>query len=197
MNRQFLLDELWRHGLRTDGWRVVNHLGRWWYWTPEESWLYYDGGNWVSYADDGLHRGGGVDRQEVSFPPGYPPDQWRLVYHGGRWWFWTPDRTWLYLSGDRWINWWGHRDNVAGARRGIERQSVGYRGDEGRDGVDRQPGDGSATTSPDRTMLDRRPKPSVPPVSTGQPQQQPPAELNRSDNPDQSPNDAAPNPNNQ
>jgi hypothetical protein len=207
VNWQFLLDELWRHGLRAEGWRVVNDRGRWWYWTPEESWMYYNYGSWVAYPGDGLYGGIVVDRREVSFPPGYPPDQWRLVYHNGRWWFWAPNRTWLYLSGDNWIRWWGHRENVAGARRAMERQSVGYRGngyqsdgyqgDDGRDGVGRQPGESNATTSPDRTTLDRRPVPSAPPVSTSQPQQQPPAELNRSNNPDQSSDDAAPNSSNQ
>ncbi len=27
-------------------WRLVNYDGRFWYWTPANQWMYYDGGNW-------------------------------------------------------------------------------------------------------------------------------------------------------
>jgi hypothetical protein len=33
-----------------DGWRYRYFRGRWWYWQPGESWLYWDGARWQSFA---------------------------------------------------------------------------------------------------------------------------------------------------
>jgi len=99
----------------SDDWRMVNNGGRWWFWTPNETWLYYDNGNWVDYQP-------GVVTQSsvasVGFPPGYPQDNWRLVFHNDRWWFYSPERTWMVYDGGSWTN-FGNR------------QTVGFRGVEG------------------------------------------------------------------
>jgi hypothetical protein len=34
---------------RPDQWRYTLDNGRWWYWTPENSWMYYDGSQWTNY----------------------------------------------------------------------------------------------------------------------------------------------------
>ncbi|MGD9636699.1 MAG: hypothetical protein AB7G28_23010 [Pirellulales bacterium] len=31
------------------------------------------------------------------------PNDWRMVRHNGRWWYWTPNNSWLYRNGDRWM----------------------------------------------------------------------------------------------
>lgn len=30
-------------------WRFKNYNGRWWYWLPEETWVYWQDGRWVHY----------------------------------------------------------------------------------------------------------------------------------------------------
>lgn len=30
------------------------------------------------------------------------PD-WRCVWHGGQWWYWTPQNSWLVWSGSTWV----------------------------------------------------------------------------------------------
>jgi hypothetical protein len=30
------------------------------------------------------------------------PDPWRYIYEEGRWWYWSPQRQWLYYEGNRW-----------------------------------------------------------------------------------------------
>jgi hypothetical protein len=41
------------------------------------------------------------------------PDRWRMVYHQGVWWYWTPANTWLMWSNGRWGNYRGY-DPYAG-----------------------------------------------------------------------------------
>ena len=37
-----------------DGWRYVWENGRWWYWKPNNSWVYWEGGRWVDFAPQSL-----------------------------------------------------------------------------------------------------------------------------------------------
>jgi hypothetical protein len=37
-------------GTRADAWRYRYSGGRWWYWQPTESWLYWDGARWQAFA---------------------------------------------------------------------------------------------------------------------------------------------------
>src|SRR5690242_6272599 len=32
-------------------WRYCLHTGRWWYWTREENWSYFNGDSWVPYVE--------------------------------------------------------------------------------------------------------------------------------------------------
>jgi hypothetical protein len=61
------------------------------------------------------------------FPAGYPADDWRLVFHNGRWWFWTPRESWLYFDRGRWSDFRG--GPVARRERFDGRYGVGFRGD--------------------------------------------------------------------
>jgi hypothetical protein len=29
-------------------------------------------------------------------------NRWRYRYHDGRWWYWTPQRSWVYWGGNQW-----------------------------------------------------------------------------------------------
>jgi hypothetical protein len=70
-------------------------------------------------------------------------NNWRMVQHNGRWWYWTPENTWLLRRGNQWepfqsradarrtysgqtFN--GQRQPFNGQPNG-QRQRVGYRGD--------------------------------------------------------------------
>jgi hypothetical protein len=50
-------------------WRMVQHNGRWWFWTPYERWLYYHNNNWVPYAPRQpiTQRGEFQQRQRVGY----------------------------------------------------------------------------------------------------------------------------------
>jgi hypothetical protein len=134
-DRGFVVDALRQRGFVTDDWRIVNQRGRWWYWTPEESWLYFDNGYWNPYQSGVMDRGATRYRGAVAFPPGYPEEEWRLVFHNGRWWFWTPNETWMYMQGGRWTD-WRDRRSLAERREARERYGVGYRGMDGIDDRD-------------------------------------------------------------
>lgn len=43
----------------------------------------------------------GRDSQQLG-GAGATPDDWRMVQHKGRWWYWTPNNTWLYRHDNRW-----------------------------------------------------------------------------------------------
>jgi hypothetical protein len=130
-DRGFIVNDLRQQGFATEDWRVVNQNGRWWFWSPDNSWLYYNGGSnngnkrgWVAYRGSSrLQDSGSPARGSVSLPAGYPAEDWRLVQHEGRWWFWTPEQTWMYFNGGRW------NDYSVGNADGASRYSVGYRGD--------------------------------------------------------------------
>ena len=127
VERGLVIEDLRQLGQPFDDWRVVNHQGRWWYYTPDKAWMYYGDNGWQRHRADNFHREGVGTRRDVSFPVGYPTDDWRLVFHGGRWWFWTPNQTWLYHRNDRW-NDFRPRGPVAGHTESAERYGVGYRG---------------------------------------------------------------------
>lgn len=59
-------------------------------------------------------------------------NDWRMVQHNGRWWYWTPNNSWLYRNGDRWTayvprNESQYRGSAAVDR--TQRYQAGYRGD--------------------------------------------------------------------
>jgi hypothetical protein len=59
-------------------------------------------------------------------------NNWRMVQHNGRWWYWTPENNWLYRRGDEWMAYHGRntaRDNLANRNFNNQRQRVGFRGD--------------------------------------------------------------------
>jgi hypothetical protein len=132
-DRGFIVNDLRQQGFAAEDWRVVNQNGRWWFWSPDNFWLYYnDGSNnngnkngWVAYRGNSRSQDSGSPaRRNVSLPAGYPTEDWRLVQHDGRWWFWTPEQTWMYFNGGRWNDY-----SVDTNADGGSRYSVGYRGD--------------------------------------------------------------------
>jgi len=58
-------------------------------------------------------------------------DDWRMVMHNGRWWYWTPNNSWLYRSGDRWMAYIprnGPQYSGSAAVDRTQRYQAGYRG---------------------------------------------------------------------
>src|SRR5262245_17591101 len=41
------------------------------------------------------------------------PDVWRYVYYQGQWWYFTPDRHWMFFSNNAW---YGYDASVYGGR---------------------------------------------------------------------------------
>jgi hypothetical protein len=129
--RDLLLNDLLVNGYPADEWRVLQQDGRWWYYTPQESWLVYDNQqSWTAYRPQVETSAPVIARPTVVFPSGYPREDWRLVFHQGRWWFWTPDATWLYQERGRWVDYNQVREDVARAAT-LDRRRVGYRGEVG------------------------------------------------------------------
>lgn len=59
-------------------------------------------------------------------------NDWRMVMHNGRWWYWTPNNSWLYRSGDRWKAYVPRKApqyNGSAAVDRPQRYQAGYRGD--------------------------------------------------------------------
>jgi hypothetical protein len=103
-DRAFIINDLRTSGFPAEDWRVVFTSGRWWFYTPERTWLYYnDTGNWLNYEPAEQNNATVSRRSPVEFPAGFPAEEWRLVFHDGRWWFWTPNNTWLYQDQGRWV----------------------------------------------------------------------------------------------
>lgn len=100
VDRGFVVNDLRRQGMLVDDWRVVDQNGRWWFWTPENRWLYYSADRWVEYPTE--NRGSFAGLQSAPVPSGFAAEDWRLVSHEGRWWFWTPNETWMYFRNGRW-----------------------------------------------------------------------------------------------
>lgn len=58
-------------------------------------------------------------------------NNWRMVNHNGRWWYWTPDNAWLYRNGNGWMAYKGRgtaRRNLAERNLYNQQRRVGYRG---------------------------------------------------------------------
>jgi hypothetical protein len=161
--RGFIINDLRARGLVADDWRIVLHGGRWWFWTPEETWLIYgDDGDWIAYEPGVFERRQDVARRPVVvFPPGYPREEWRLVFHDGRWWFWAPNERWLYFDRGRWVA-LSDRANALARERQLQRQRLGYRGVE--EPSDRmRDGEGVPSEMPDNQPLQPTPQPSPEP----------------------------------
>lgn len=126
-SRRSAINGLQQLGYTADDWRVVNQSGRWWFWAPNNSWMYFNNGTWIDYQTSRSDRTALNARRAVSFPPGYATEQWRLVFHEGRWWFWTPNETWMYLRDGQW-NDYPAGGRVAGPGSAGTQYSAGYRG---------------------------------------------------------------------
>lgn len=82
---------------RPDGWRYVWHNNQWWYYTPRQHWLVYQGDSWQPYASEasgGTARNSGPSyRRSYSRSPAsgsiYNPDLY-TPYFG------PPERIWLF-----------------------------------------------------------------------------------------------------
>ena len=126
VDRGFIVNDLRRQGMLVDDWRVVNQNGRWWFWTPENRWLYYNADGWAAYPV--ANRGSFAGPQSMPVPSGFAAEDWRLVFHEGRWWFWTSNDTWMYFRNGRW-NDFPPGGIVATRTEPASRYGVGYRGD--------------------------------------------------------------------
>jgi hypothetical protein len=105
---------------RGEGWRFRMNNGRWWYWSPENRWSYYDNGNWTefqggqgytaNYAPD--TSGGTGDCTTPAGGYGAMPnaDQNGYVtgldphyrFDNGQWYYQT-DNGWLAYTDGQWI----------------------------------------------------------------------------------------------
>jgi hypothetical protein len=85
-----------------DRWRYVNDANQWWYYTPQHSWMYYRNNAWAPY-DAASYTGVAIPAAPLT-PAGYGnnPDSWRYVYNGNRWWYYTPQQSWMYHAGAQW-----------------------------------------------------------------------------------------------
>jgi hypothetical protein len=128
VERRIAIAELQRRGFPADDWRVVNQNGRWWFWAPEESWLYFNNNQWVTYpAPEQQLQQELVAGKSIELPAGYPPDEWRLMFHRGHWWFWTPSERWLYFRNGSW-NQYPLSPRIATRESTEDPHAVGFRG---------------------------------------------------------------------
>lgn len=90
------------------------------------------------------------------------PEDWRMVLHNGRWWYWTPNNSWLYYNRDRWAAYVprGPQYDGSAAVDSRRRYQAGYRGDaqlEGDAGVQTNAGLRAGTGQPlGQTQIDPR-----------------------------------------
>ncbi|HEY4311946.1 MAG TPA: hypothetical protein VGN12_21035 [Pirellulales bacterium] len=85
-----------------DRWRYVNHGNQWWYYTPQSSWMMYRNNAWAPY--DAASYTGSVPGAPM-VPAGFGTNNahnWRYVYNGNRWWYYTPQQSWTYFDNNRW-----------------------------------------------------------------------------------------------
>lgn len=47
--------------------------------------------------------GGGESHAKPVKPVAAGDNLWRFKYHQGRWWYWMPDKQWVYWSTNRWL----------------------------------------------------------------------------------------------
>jgi hypothetical protein len=85
--------------VRTDPWRYRWYGGRWWYWTPENRWMWYGDGGWTTYVP--------APAPAVVYSPGYvyPYGYYPYGYYGPRVavGVWGPRG---YVRAGRWGVWW-------------------------------------------------------------------------------------------
>jgi hypothetical protein len=61
-------------GATANRWRYQQHNGEWWYWTPQNNWMYYRNGAWAPY-----------DAATFVFPRGYGAGQYYYGRYGQPW----------------------------------------------------------------------------------------------------------------
>ena len=76
---------------RPDGWRYRYEHDGWWYWSPKNHWMFYDGGKWDDYSDEG---GSGTVEVPVQSDPNY-------YWFHDHWWYLRGDH-WSYFDHDHW-----------------------------------------------------------------------------------------------
>jgi hypothetical protein len=97
-------------GNRPDQSRYRFENGRWWYWTPQQTWLFYENGQWMNYGPPAPYitsYGGSqvMPSTAYSYPvysSYYLPDYSDGVYvYPGYWYGWRP---WGWYARRGW--WW-------------------------------------------------------------------------------------------
>lgn len=169
-----------------DRWRYVNQGNQWWYYTPQNNWMYYNNNAWAPY-NAATYTGAGAPVSPLA-PIGYgaSPDSWRYVYNGNRWWYYTPQTSWMVHNGNQWM---------AYPNRGADsRYQTGYRGNYGdyqQFGAPPQvPMDPNAVNSPNGAVQGRAPAalPNDAQPRQGDPRPQlPPQQPNERTDPNQAP----------
>jgi hypothetical protein len=52
---------------KSDAWRFKYHQGRWWYWLPSNSWVFYQNRQWIRYDADRLPSRAGAERYQAGY----------------------------------------------------------------------------------------------------------------------------------
>src|SRR5262249_55426736 len=80
---------------RPDEWRYRHENGGWWYWSPANHWLFYDGGSWVEYS-------GGDASVAVGVPAPVPvATDPNFSWYNNQWWYWKADH-WVFWDHEKW-----------------------------------------------------------------------------------------------
>jgi hypothetical protein len=77
-------------------------------------------------------RNGNLRNQQMMSGSDAVDNNWRMVQHNGRWWYWTPENTWLLRRGNEWVPFQARantRRNLTGQTFNGQRQRVGFRGE--------------------------------------------------------------------
>jgi hypothetical protein len=103
-----------RSGRGRDSWRYRYDNGAWWYWLPNNRWMYYDNGAWQDYAvDNSTTYDNSTATVAVPSDPNY-------YWYNSQWWYLLPGNRWSYYDHGSW------RDGAPGM--GPQRRETGYRG---------------------------------------------------------------------
>ncbi len=80
---------------RPDEWRYRYEHGGWWYWSPENHWLFYENGSWAQYS--GGDASVNVNVQATAPVASDPNYSW----YNNQWWYWKADH-WMLWDHERW-----------------------------------------------------------------------------------------------
>jgi hypothetical protein len=107
-----------------EGWRYTWSRGRWWYWLPEQRWMFWERGRWVDYtptraSPDQTPRPTFADGTVPAGQPGYPTGQtYSSAYPPAETYVWPcPIDRYRAARPDYGPGWgWGHGWNGQGYR---------------------------------------------------------------------------------